>query len=154
MNRFWAILCILFFQWLYLHAQPKENGLLEKHLFQERLILLFSDNEKDEAINRQLQSLNTHAYGLMQRNILIYVISPQSVVQPSGQRLGLEEAQALYQQFMPEKKGFALIFIDLNGLENWRSNQPIPAHILFQYIDTTPLRRSEILDSLINALSY
>ncbi len=153
MNRFWVIIGIVVSQLLYLHAQDGASGLLDKHKLQERILLLFAGPQENALKEEQLKKLNAYPNELMRRNILIYVVSPEDVMAPSGQRLGKEQAMALYQQFFPQQQGFALIFIDLNGIEQWRSLEVVPAQSLFEFIDATALRRAEVLDSLIEALN-
>ncbi len=152
MNRFWAIICLLLSHGFYLEAQGKDESLLSKHHLQERILLIFA-NSKDQAdLQQQLKNLNDYPTDLMQRKLLIYTVFPENVIDPSGKHLHAEEAQKLYEQFTPSPTGFTIIFIDLDGLEQWRSKQPVSARKLFELIDATALRRAEMLDSLIESL--
>ncbi len=143
---------MVFSHLLYLKAQGGEEGLLDKHHLQERILLIFAGSTDQAALHQQLKSLNDYPSDLMRRKLLIYTVFPESIIEPNGQRLGAEQAQKLYQQFLPDSKGFAIVFIDLDGLEQWRSKQPVSAREIFEFIDTTPLRRAEMLDSLIQSL--
>ncbi len=153
MNRFWVIIGMLITQLLYLQAQEAEDGVIEKHFFRDRLIFLFSDNATGKAkLEKQARALNEYPTELMRRKVLIYIVTPQGITYPSGEQHSAEEALELCQLLGVNLQGFTLLFIDLNGQESLRSNVPLPPQKIFQHIDATPLRRSEVLDSLIQEL--
>ncbi len=155
-SRFWVIFYMLITQLLYLQAQEKgatnDSDILAQHYFQDRILLLFADNAGKARLEKQIQELNAHPTGLMLRRLLIYVVTPQGITYPSGEQHSAEESLQLCEELSLQLNGFTLLLIDLNGQESLRSNAPIPAEKLFLHIDSTPLRRSEMLDSILQEM--
>ncbi|GEM_PF-2542429 len=155
-NRFWVIFYMLITQLLYLQAQEKDtsngSGILAQHYFQDRILLLFADNAGKARLEKQIQALNARPTDLMLRKLLIYVVTPQGITYPSGEQHSAEESRQLCEELSLQLNGFTLLLIDLNGQESLRSNTPISAEKLFLHIDSTPLRRSEMLDSLLQEM--
>ena len=122
-----------------LAAQPD----LEKHLWKERVLLVFAPDPSDLQYQRQLNALMAEQQALRERKGVVYGIWKNTYrreintgmmqKRPAGPLMGMD----------PEA-GFGLVLIGLDGGIKERSSSFVPPEKLWALIDTMPMRRAEI----------
>ncbi len=130
-------------------ASPEDTpaSLLEGHLWQERVLLLFTPSVQHPAYTTQRALLETEALGLKERNIARYDIAALTHVKQNGQILPHVPASRFFDEFNVEQQTPTLILIGKDGEEKERVSMPHQPAALFTIIDAMPMRKREMQSS-------
>ncbi len=123
-----------------LHAQ-----LLQKHEWQDRIMLTFAETPRDTSFEQQLKLLTAKAGKVTERDLVHYRVFLQSGQAPDGTALTPAERKTLYHKYGPEQvKGFKFVLIGKDGTVKVTAQEVVSMERLFGIIDQMPMRRAEM----------
>ena len=105
---------------------------LDEFLWLNRLVIIFTDSERDPAFQKQLELLQEHSSDLTERDVI--VIADIDPANPSEIRKTLRP------------RGFGFVLIDKDGLIKLRKATPWDTREISRSIDKTELRKQELRD--------
>ncbi|SDR66602.1 protein of unknown function [Formosa sp. Hel1_31_208] len=117
---------------------------LSKHQWNNRVLLIITEDTGNTVFQNQINSLNNQDQALKERKLLVYQISP------THYKIGISEhhtwtvSQKLYRQFKTEKTSFVVLLIGLDGSVKQKQDHILNPKTLFNIIDGMPMRLSEI----------
>lgn len=117
---------------------------LERHQWQDRVILLFAERETDSVLQEQLTLLTENAAEVTDRDLVIYQIFRDEVKNPGGKKLNGRQSDAFFKKYQVRRDGFTFILVGKDGGEKLRSEALVPLEKLFGRIDRMPMRRAEM----------
>lgn len=127
---------------LCLHSAQSQD--LSKHHWENRLILLLTDDLKDENFTNQLKELESGLKALKERKVLVYQVYQHKM------KLGLDKdanwtaATNLYEKYNKKDSPFELYLIGLDGKIKLQDPTCISIDKILDLIDSMPMRKSEI----------
>ena len=127
---------------LCLHSAQSQD--LSKHHWENRLILLLTDDLTDENYTNQLKELQGGLNDLENRKVLIYHVFHHKM------KLGLEKetnwtaATNLYKKFDTNNSPFEFYLIGLDGKIKLQDDNCISIDKIIDLIDSMSMRKSEI----------
>lgn len=120
---------------------------LQKHQWNNRLVIVLSDELTNPLFQKQLTALTKEATACIDRKLIMYQVLPNSWSMEDFTSKTTKEWQStptLFGQFMEKSTHFKVILIGLDGtLKEERSNYVEPQE-LFSIIDRMPMRKAEI----------
>lgn len=117
---------------------------LQKHQWENRLVLIFAENEKLEVYQNQLEELISSKEGLTDRKIIIYYILPEKYKIGIYPESKWEKSDELFKKFSKNDSQFKVVLIGLDGGIKLQQNKLLSIEKLFSTIDKMPMRRIEI----------
>ncbi len=116
---------------------------LSKHKWENRLILILTDDENNSTFQSQLEEFSKDLNGLKERKLIIYQIFPGEY------KTGLngdnkKKSSRLYNEYKKTNAGFEVVLLGLDGGVKLRQNELLPLEKLYATIDVMPMRRNEI----------
>jgi hypothetical protein len=117
---------------------------LDKHRWQDRVILLYAAGAKDPTLKRQLSLLTTQKAEVTDRDLVIYQLFPSGGISPNGKKLTASQSLAFFQRYDVRPDTFTLILVGKDGGEKKRTGELVPLEDLFGLIDRMPMRRAEM----------
>jgi hypothetical protein len=115
----------------------------KQHLWKERVLLIFSPDDKTSEYKEQMDILERHAYGLKERDLVVYSIFENTGRGPGLKKLNTHEVEVIRNNHNVNVKKFAVVLIGKDGTEKLRRKSPISEKKLFNTIDAMPMRQSE-----------
>ncbi len=116
---------------------------LAGHKWENRLVLILTDQTDNENYRKQVEELKYHLDGVNERKILVYHITPESIKQglmdEKWQKAETDYARYKKTDSLPE-----ILLIGLDGGIKLRANEFLSAQKLFTTIDSMPMRRQEM----------
>lgn len=119
---------------------------LEKHLWEDRLLLLITPDTSSDSYQKQINGLEPAMDGLVDRNIIVYTITPeyfQSIDFSSTEAREYVRSSQLYQQYATGN-AFEVVVIGYDGGEKLRQAEVLEMTDLFELIDQMPMRKQEM----------
>jgi hypothetical protein len=111
----------------------------------KRVLLLFSKSRSDAQLDRQLGLLNDQRSGFDERKTVVFTVSggrePMAFIGYASLPFGA--GRDLVAQFSPAPQGLTVILLGLDGEEKGRWQHPVDPQVLFDLIDSMPLRQEE-----------
>jgi len=138
---------VLFIQFLMLssfmgcHISPELN--LSDYKWENRIILLFSDNENPE-YRQQVDKLLDDKPGLFDRDILIFHIDKKSSIKELLHSNEFDPDSNLRSQFNVPESDFCVLLIGKDGGVKYRDHSPLASEKLYAIIDAMPMRQAEM----------
>jgi hypothetical protein len=118
------------------YSLDKKQIDLSKHLWQDRVVLLASDNSDNLNLKKQLDILSADPKGNHNRDIALYVVTNSSLdYDKLNKEYGFEDS-------------FNFILIGKDGGEKLTSNQPVSLEKLYSTIDSMPMRQREMSEDI------
>ena len=116
---------------------------LSKHRWENRLILIITDDENNSTFQSQVAEFRKDLTGLNERKIIIYQ------VMPGEYKIGLNGANKiksdrLYKDYKKSDSGFEVVLLGLDGGIKLQQDELLPLEKLYAIIDAMPMRRREI----------
>jgi hypothetical protein len=111
-----------------------------KHKWENRLVIIYSQDIDNSLYQKQLEELNNFKEGLLERKILVYHILPEIY------KIGLDTDNEWKKNsyFKSKKNNFEIVLIGLDGSIKHSQKELLTAEKLFGIIDQMPMRRIEI----------
>ena len=117
---------------------------LETHLWEDRVVLLFAADLQQTTLQKQLDLLKENPEGLIERKLVIYQITPNTIQKNGVDFFDKKFNGQLFKKYKPKKDEFTFVLIGLDGGEKMRATKIVSLNKLFGKIDRMPMRRSEI----------
>jgi hypothetical protein len=116
---------------------------LAGHRWENRLVLILTDQTENEMYRNQVEELKNQLDGVNERKILVYHITPDSfkVGLSDAKWLKAETAYSVYKKTDGQPE---IILIGLDGGVKLRAEEFLSSQRLFAIIDAMPMRRQEI----------
>ena len=116
------------------------NQNLQKHVWEDRILIIESENAQNELYQQQIRALKNDAKGLKERKLVIYSYFND------GYTRGFSQVIKSYQttKKRKDKNDFSITLIGLDGGIKLRQNSILTKEKLFAIIDGMPLRRREL----------
>ncbi|MCH8558025.1 MAG: DUF4174 domain-containing protein [Balneolia bacterium] len=111
--------------------------------WENRVLLIFTDNLDGSAFTEQIRILDEASDGLEVRKLVRFVLIDDGESTYEGQPLGRESAERIKSRYA-DSEPFTLILIGKDGGEKLRSHEPVTTGELFPFIDRMPMREREI----------
>ncbi len=116
---------------------------ISDHKWENRLVLILTDQTDNENCRKQVEELKNHQDGVNERKILVYCITPESF------KTGLsdekwQKAETVYNRYKKTDSQPEIILIGLDGGVKLRANEFLSAQELFATVDAMPMRRQEM----------
>ncbi len=116
---------------------------LSKHRWENRLILLISDDENNPTLKAQIAEFTKDLTGLEERKLIIYQVMPEEYkIILNGDTT--KQSSKLYKTYKKTEKGFEVLLLGLDGGIKHRQSELLPLEKLYAIIDAMPMRRSEM----------
>lgn len=117
---------------------------LKKHLWKDRVILIFDQHFETKQYQEQLQLFFDEADAIQDRDLVLYRFSAKKALAPNGLPLSPEEEQALRRRYALKTGNFQFILIGKDGGVKLQSYEVVKMEKLFSLIDGMPMRRAEM----------
>jgi hypothetical protein len=115
---------------------------LEKHIWKERVLLVFSKDEKSEKSQKQLEILSKGKKGLSERKLEIYSFTPE-LFTINFQKYW-RESTYLFKKHGDLWNDFQVILIGLDGRVKMKQTSVLELKELFARIEGMPMRKIEV----------
>lgn len=125
-------------------ALQGQTNILKKHLWKERVVLVFEQQEENATAKAQLSAFESDEPGMKERSLAIYQIYDTTGKNPQKTSLNTTEIDALRKHYQPKSEGITVILIGKDGGEKLRKNSILAVQDLFDTIDAMPMRQSEM----------
>lgn len=117
---------------------------ISSHKWNDRIVLLLTEDVSNETYQKQVAELKTEEQGLKERKLIVYHL------QPDSSKKGLsanqwEKASTLFETYKKTNSGFEFVLIGLDGGIKLQQTEFITSKELFSIIDVMPMRRSEMI---------
>ena len=119
----------IFFIFLLCYQAYGQN--LDKYLWKNRVVIIFDSNAKSLAIEKQLKAFEPFSNEFKDRDMVILVPVKR-------------EREALLERFALKNDYCGLILIGKDGGIKLREKRIVAPKILFNLIDTMPMRKAEL----------
>lgn len=135
--NFLAIIMIIGFQ----STISAQN--LSEHLWKERVVLVYTDDQSSERFSKQLDELKSDMEGLDDRKLVLYSITPMHF------RKGWEKGEwksrnGSLDKFREGEGNFEVVLLGLDGRVKLRQDQLLKRDRLYNTIDRMPMRQREL----------
>jgi hypothetical protein len=115
---------------------------LEKHLWKDRVLLIFSKDDKSEKLQKQLEVLSKGKKGLTERKLEIYSFTPELFRTNFQEDWG--ESTYLFKKQGDLLNDFQVILIGLDGGIKMKQTSVLELKELFACIEGMPMRIAEV----------
>ena len=117
---------------------------LDQHQWKDRVIIIFAPDSNDLLLQDQLKLFSGKDSEIVDRDLVIYQITPDNGSSSHKSVLDKVAIQELYNQFKIKNDEFALLLIGKDGGKKFHSNELTAPKVLFNLIDSMPMRQSEM----------
>lgn len=118
---------------------------LARHQWEDRILLVFSESSEDSLLVQQITHFEEDTAGLEDRDLMIYQIYKDKGVAPNGKELSAKSTKQLRAKYKVISNSFTIVLIGKDGGEKLRrSNEILTRKVLYQTIDSMPMRRAEM----------
>lgn len=115
---------------------------LEKHQWNDRVILIFSNDKSSSELEKQVDLLQKEKVGLEERKLKIYQFAE------SDFKFGFDDSWKKstlnLKRFFDKEESFKIVLIGLDGGIKLKQNTILTPEKLFAIIDGMPMRKREI----------
>ncbi len=115
---------------------------IKKHQWENRVLLIFSEDKNSQEFKNQIEILKKEKQGLKERKLITYQFSKNqfttnfnSVWRPSNLSI---------KKYVNRNEDFKVILIGLDGGEKLAQNTILTTEKLFSIIDGMPMRKREV----------
>lgn len=115
---------------------------LEQHQWVNRVLLIFSDDKKDERLIKQIEVFSEEKQGLAERKLLIYRFSENQFT-PEFNKVWFSSTLKT-KKYKRKSENFKVVLIGLDGGIKLEQTSLLSTEKLFAVIDGMPMRRREI----------
>ncbi|HSO47404.1 MAG TPA: DUF4174 domain-containing protein [Rhizobiaceae bacterium] len=126
-------------------AVPASANPLESLQGKKRAVLLFARSRSDASLDRQMAMLGEQRTGFDQRKTVVFNVAggrePMTFIGFASLPFGA--GRDLQTQFAPASQGLTVVLVGLDGTEKGRWQHPVNPQVLFDLIDSMPIRQEE-----------
>ena len=113
---------------------------LSKHHWQDRLILLLTEDLKNDNFTSQLEELESGIKGLEERNVIVYQVYQHQMKLGFAKDAEWKVATNLYKKYDEKNTPFEFYLIGLDGKVKLQDTKCISIDKIVDLIDSMPLR--------------
>ncbi|MCG2590558.1 DUF4174 domain-containing protein [Rhodohalobacter sulfatireducens] len=117
---------------------------LSSHQWEDRLILILTDDTSSNIYQKQIEELHSDQEGLEDRKLVIYTILPNQIKRNDIENSGWIQSGNLYSKYKKSEGSFEILLIGLDGGVKLRQSKFLSNEDLFGRIDQMPMRRNEL----------
>ena len=117
---------------------------LQKHQWENRLILVLTDASENREFKKQLSELEAHQEGMDDRKLLVYQIKPEAYKTGFSMATEWKKDFELFSDYAKEEDSFRVILIGFDGGIKLEQTKFLSSEKLFDTIDAMPMRRTEV----------
>ena len=113
---------------------------------EKRPILLFAKSRSFAGLDKQVDLLRSYRPDLEERDIVVLsTVGRQETVAAVGYvPLNRGTARQLMRRFKPDLKGLTVVLVGKDGTEKGRWNKAVDPQVIFDLIDSMPMRQQEM----------
>ena len=138
-NKIFNLLLLTLFFQASLMAQSLEN-----HLWEDRVILLFTPDFQHSDLQKQLRLFENNQDELKERKLVVYQITPDAIKKNGVLFFEKNFKANLLEKYHPKKNAYTFVLVGLDGGEKMRSSKVVSLEKLFGKIDQMPMRKWEM----------
>ena len=118
---------------------------LTHHQWKDRILLVFAEHPSDSLFLQQMTHFQDDVLGLEDRGLVIYQIYKEKGITPKGKDLSAKNTKQLRAKYRVSDDSYTIILIGKDGGEKLnRTNKILTRKVLYQTIDSMPMRRAEM----------
>lgn len=117
---------------------------LSSHQWEDRLILILTDDTSNTTYQDQIEELYADPEGLEDRKLVIYTILPDRFSRYSTDELNWVLSNELYSEYKTRNNSFEVLLIGLDAGVKLRQAEVLSNEKIFGRIDQMPMRRREL----------
>ncbi|MTI41857.1 DUF4174 domain-containing protein [Fulvivirga lutimaris] len=118
---------------------------LNTHRWNNRVLLIFAENDNDPTFTEQLKELNSDIEGLKERKLIVYQIFPshyKTGYAHSNETIKPDES--IFKKYSTPSDPFKAVLIGLDGGVKYEKSGLLKNKVLFAIIDGMPMRKAEL----------
>ncbi len=123
---------------------PLQAQVFEEHRWQDRLLVLYADQESGEVFTRWSEALAREEAAIKERDLKIYILRPGQMKAPEGAEVSPGDGDRILEDYQLKEQTTAWILIGKDGGEKMRGAGSLPLEEIFQRIDSMPMRQREM----------
>ncbi|WP_158546184.1 DUF4174 domain-containing protein [Adhaeribacter pallidiroseus] len=108
-----------------------------------RILLVFAPDSQNELLQEQNKMLRQAHSGLTERDMLVVQVIENNVELNPPLKETIPTADALRQEYKVKASQFTVILVGKDGGEKYRADHPQAPAVLFQIVDSMPMRQNE-----------
>lgn len=126
-------------------AEPEDTPatLLESHLWQDRIIVVFSPELENSQRKEQLTLFKNMQQGVKERDIVIYDVVQRTHVAKDGKIFPHIPASRFYDAYNISDEAFTVLLFGKDGELKLQQSSVLLMNMLFETIDAMPMRQRE-----------
>lgn len=117
---------------------------LKSHQWENRLLLIITDDINNNIYKNQIKELEHHLDELKERKLIVYHFKKDGYKIGLIENSGWQESRSLYKTYKKTNTPFKIFLIGLDGGTKLKQNKLLLCKDLFSVIDVMPMRKSEI----------
>tara|TARA_R100000935_G_C2707988_1_gene112916 strand:- start:92 stop:520 length:429 start_codon:yes stop_codon:yes gene_type:complete len=117
---------------------------LSKHHWENRIILLLTEDLEDHNFTNQLKELETGLKALEERNVIVYQVYQHQMKMGLAKDANWTAATNLYKKYDEKNTAFEFYLIGLDGKVKLQDYNCISIDKIVDLIDSMPMRKNEI----------
>ena len=117
---------------------------LDDYRWKNRIVLLFSPALGNSMFDQQVEELKKDPDGVMERDLIIFVIKQDQVLDLVHDRSTPLSAGKLREKYLREGNRFQYVLIGKDGGIKLEKTEFVPNSYLYSVIDAMPMRRQEM----------
>lgn len=114
------------------------------HLWENRVLFLFSPDEKQADFQEQYQAFMASKEQVQDRDLVVYRVFKESGFTSAGKPLAEEKINSWRKKWKVQPDDFLLVLVGKDGGTKYRSSKKIDPSVIFDLIDSMPMRRAEM----------
>ncbi len=128
---------------LFLFVNTIQSQDLSKHHWENRLILLLTEDLENEDFTSQITELENGAKGLEERDVLVYRVYQHKMKLGLAKDADWTAATNLYKKFDKNGSPFEIYLIGLDGKIKLQDANCVSIDKILDLIDSMPMRKNE-----------
>ena len=133
---------LIFFTLFTLFTLSSMGQALEKHQWENRVLLVFADAKKSDKLQKQLEILSEEKEGLKERKLQVYSFTPTFIRNNFDE--DWKKSNQLFKKYVDKVSDFQVFLIGLDGSVKLKQSDILTNEKLFTIIDGMPMRKREL----------
>ena len=117
---------------------------LDKYQWKNRIILIITENEGSDVLNRQLQVFKDENKELKERKLKIFQVSPGKYRECFPRKKDWTTAEKSIYELKKSNTDYEILLLGLDGGVKSRQTEILETEKLFDLIDSMPMRQAEM----------
>ncbi|MBD2358341.1 DUF4174 domain-containing protein [Tolypothrix sp. FACHB-123] len=126
------------------HQLKMSSFNLSSQKWQNRVLLIFAPSVDNHAYQQQMQLLQQHHSGLVDRDLVLVQVLATDTSYANGQLIDQSSVANLRDRFGVDKNNFRVILVGKDGGVKRQEATPVEVKAIFEQIDAMPMRQQEM----------